>query len=83
MTKTMNHNGTDYRIKRHRTYGRYVEIPIELVSPGMKLDQGTFTGYEPAMFQGATNPRTWDVCLADGLRYTETRGAFVRVWIDE
>lgn len=88
MTNTVNLNGTDYRIKRHATYGRYVNVKIEDVTPGMALDQGVFANRIPGTFQNQPNPRTWEIRLADGLGYIETRSTddrpvFVRVWIDE
>lgn len=49
---------------------------IEDCVPGDVLDMGTFAGLEP----GPINPdTTWTVRLADGLCYTETRGAMVEV----
>lgn len=80
----MDINGTTYAIKRHRVYGRYVQVPVENLTVGMKIDQGTFVGRTESYAvrgSGDVNPNTWEVWLADGLSYVETRGATVRVWI--
>ena len=66
-----------YTVRNHNTYGLYVRASIENVQPGWKLDMGEFAGYSEVK----GNDKVWDVLLADGYKYTETRGARVRVWI--
>lgn len=56
------------------------EVKVEDLAPGMRLDQGIFAGREEATWQGEVNPRTWEIRLADGTSYVESRGASVRVW---
>lgn len=85
MARTTTYNGVTYTIKSargHRFFGRYIEVPVDKLTPGATLDQGTFVRIEETMFAGAINPNTWKVCLLGGLGYIESRGASVRVWID-
>lgn len=79
--QTVELDGQTYTVKRHRTYGRYVEVKVENLTPGMSLDQGTFRDRTEAMFHGEVNPRTWEVWLVEGMSYIESRGASVRVWL--
>lgn len=80
MTNTTNINGMDYRVRVLKGQ-RYVEVKVENLTPGMKLDQGIFKARTVAMWRGTVNPNTWDILLEGGLGYIETRGANVRVWI--
>lgn len=67
--KILRHRGERYTLKR-----------IEDCVPGDRLDLGSFIAYEaPHNGQGSN---TWNVRLADGTSYTETRKAVVRVWVD-
>jgi hypothetical protein len=77
----VNLNSRDYRVRVLRGR-RYVEVKVENLTPGMVLDQGTFKARTEAMWRGAVNPNTWEVNLAGGYSYIETRGANVRVWLD-
>lgn len=84
---TVDMNGRTYNVKRHRVHGRYVNVKIEDVTPGMRLDMGTFLARIPGMWGGEVNPRTWEIKLDDGnVSYTETRSTddhnvIVRVWL--
>jgi hypothetical protein len=80
MTNDANINGMNYRVRVLKGQ-RYVEVKVENLTPGMKLDQGIFKARTVAMWRGTVNPNTWDILLEGGLGYIETRGANVRVWI--
>jgi hypothetical protein len=80
---TFTYNGIDYRINRHRTHGRFVNIPVEAITSPVVIDQGTMVARTETFHNGAINPRTWAVRLADGTSYIESRNANVRVWINE
>ena len=58
------------------------EVAIEDVQPGDRLDMGRFVGLEPGV-----NDRVWDVIVSGWQvragRYSETKGARVRVWKEE
>lgn len=72
------------KIKRHARHGRYVMIAIEQVQPGDSLDFARFVArHEHVRDDASINPNTWDIELDNGNSYIETRGAQVRVWVDE
>jgi hypothetical protein len=80
------------KIKRHARHGHYVMCPIENVQPGDSLDFGRFVLIEEHVRfvlieehvrEEVVNTNTWRVELDSGNSYIETRGAYVRVWIDE
>lgn len=57
---------------------KYSLKQIEHCQPGDILDVGTFAGIDPR--EPDQGPNTVNVRLADGLHYTESAGARVRVW---
>jgi hypothetical protein len=67
--------GKIYRTRK----GTYKGVRIEDVKPGDVIDFGVFAGIDPrGKGQG---PNTVNVRLADGMHYTESKNAVVRVWI--
>lgn len=57
---------------------KYALKRIEDCIPGDILDQGIFAGIDPR--EPGQGPGTVNVRLSDGLHYTESAGARVRVW---
>lgn len=71
-------------VKRHARHGRYVRCLIENVQPGDSLDFARFVARsEHVREDGSINTNTWEIELDSGNSYIETRGAYVRVWLDE
>lgn len=61
-----------------KRYGFFTRKRIEACVAGDILDMGVFVRIDPrAEGQG---PDTVNVALANGLHYTETKNALVRVW---
>jgi hypothetical protein len=74
-------NGKTYKVMKHRDGDRYVKVHVDDLVSGMRLDMGVYTHRTDSLFHGTINPLAWDMHLASGFRYTESRGATVRVWI--
>ena len=74
-------NGKTYRVKRNGGE-RYVEMGVDDLEPGMRLDQGVYASREETEHRGAINPNTWLIRLEGGTAYVESRSATkIRVWI--
>ena len=74
-------NGKSYRVKRSAGE-RYVEMSVDDLRSGMRLDQGTYVSREETEHRGQINPLTWLIRLEGGTAYVESRSAQrVRVWI--
>ena len=57
-------------------FGRYTMTLIENVQTGANMGAHFFSRLAPVTGNG----NVWDVVYMDGIRYTETRGAYVRVY---
>jgi hypothetical protein len=75
-----NVNATNARRPRRMTgtdHGRrYNMVQIENVVTGANMGHRTFDRIETV----PGNDNVWDVVYGDGIRYTETRGAWVRIY---
>lgn len=54
---------------------------LEDLEPGDVIDMGVFDGVDPR--GPGQGPNTVNVRLANGCHYTETKGALVRVWVEQ
>jgi hypothetical protein len=70
-----NHPGA--RIHIWRASGeRYLRLAESELKPGDKLDMGIYSHHMPG-----ANENIVEICFADGMRYIETKGAIVRIWL--
>lgn len=64
MTKIHTYGGIDYKIKRDRRNGRYITVPVELITSPVVVDQGTMVARTATYHNGVTNLLTWAVYLS-------------------
>lgn len=62
----------------HPRYGHFTAKRIEGCEAGDILDMGVFAAIDPRGDGQGEN--TLNIRLSNGLHYTETKGAIVRVW---